>query len=313
MQMRGLTIWRVFAIGFSVILSADASRAVAAASYSCRPLIDGDRECEWSDRGLVDEPEAGSEDRRPGRRSGRPGPAHREGRRGWWRPEDGPRADASDPEMVGRVMEILRTKLPEFHERLEAFRLEKPERFERAIRKVMPVVGEYIRLRDRKPELAETIIEEFRIEERLRALSRGYRQAEDQPEAQAEVVANIERLVREQIELRFRRQMFRLEEFERRLRRQEERLGRHRARLEEEMERREELVAERVDEVKQGKVGEKARRFGPGHDGPDEGFRGRGHRGLRGDKRMAPRLRHEPRPGPDEMDDTPPPHELEED
>jgi DNA repair exonuclease SbcCD ATPase subunit len=207
-----------------------------------------------------------------------------------------------DPVLIAQAMEVMRSSLPELHERLEAFRRHDPERFELAMRKVLPVVREYIDLRDRNPDVAQTIIEEFRIEERLRELSRTYtRAAEENLQELAEIEGEIERLVHKQFKLRFRRRAARLEEFERRLMKQRERLERQRIRLQEEMQRLEELVAKRVADVKKGKVQDRPRRGGLRHKGPEDEFEGRRPRGPRGERRR-------PHRGPDDEDRPAPRH-----
>ncbi len=265
-----------------------------------------------------DEPPDGPEDR-PGRmrgdrerrgrhKAGRGRPPRGEGK-GW---PDHATPDSLDAETIGRAMEVIRTKLPAFHEKLEQSRRHSPMRFRRTMAKVLPVVREYIHLRDREPELAETIIEEFRIEERLRELGRAYLEAEDRPEEREEMGAEIERLVREQLELRLQRRVFRLDEFERRLHRQMERLERQRARLQEEMERRDEWVARRVEEVKSGKPPEEMRRHRPRPAGPEDEF---GERPRRGDARRPPKGSWEDRHGPrgprGRREPAPPPEEPE--
>ncbi len=201
--------------------------------------------------------------------------------------------------MIGRAMEVIRDRLPEFHERLEQLRQQNPKRFRDTMRRVLPVFQEYIDLRDSNPELAETIIEEFRIEQRLKQLSHQYEAAQENPEEREEIERELERLVHEQLELRFRRQEFRLEEFERRLQRQQERLEQQRVKLHEEMERLGELAAQRLEEIKAGKLGDKLRRRGPRPPGPDDELdrrppRGpRGPRGPRADRRSSRRYRYD--------------------
>jgi len=191
------------------------------------------------------------------------------------------------PEWIERAMTVIREKFPEYHARLERLREENPRRFEAAVHVVLPVVMEYLEIRDRHPEMADTIITEFRIEQQLAELSRQYREAAERPEAQADLAEEIERLVREQTELRFRRQAFRLDEFERRLREQQSRLEEQRSRLAQEMKDRDELIARRVKEVKEGRITAE-----PRHKGP----RGSGFRGF-GRDRDGPPPRPESREG----------------
>jgi hypothetical protein len=195
------------------------------------------------------------------------------------------------PEMIGRAMEILRARLPAFHRRMMRLREQHPERFERMMHQVLPVVLEYIELRDRNPEAAETIIREFEIEDQLRALSGKFRKAAEKLDEQAAIGKDIERLVQEQFELRFRRQAARLDEFERRIREQQQRLEEQRAKLKEDSERRADLVAKRVADVKEGKIGEPFLGRGPRPNGPPGTMRRRLPSGPGDGERS-------PRPGP---------------
>lgn len=248
-------------------------------------------------------------DRSPSDRPSRRGRGPRDGRSG--RPPhemggEGPGRFSPGPppeEMIERAMRILRAKLPAEHARMEKLQRRNPERFMLAIQRLMPIVMEYVSLRDENPELAETIFEEFKIEERLRRLSREFRDAKDEPEDQARLGQEIERLVREQFEMRMRRQLARLEEFERRLREQQARLEEQRAYFEEELKRRDDVVARRVQEVKDGKAGDPPRPEGLRLRGPDGGMRGPPHRGPGGPG--GPGGPHRPPPGP--RDDGPPP------
>ncbi len=175
------------------------------------------------------------------------------------------------PEMIETVMEVLRDKLPEYHRRLEEARERRPERFEHAIARIAPVVMEYLDLRDRDPRLADTIIEEFRIEQRLRELSHRYRQEKGNAETRSELETEIASLVREQINLRFARQEGWLREFAERLERQQQRLRIERERLGEERSRIDEIVAKQVQDIRNGKVRQRfappeSRGRGPGAD-----------------------------------------------
>ncbi|MBN2563210.1 MAG: hypothetical protein JXQ75_19985 [Phycisphaerae bacterium] len=279
------------------------------------------------DENPPDEPQAGPQDRPRRPRFGRHGQQRRgtDGRQMPPGSEDKlhPGPQPVTPEMIDWAMEVIKAKLPEFHVRLERYRQEDPERFEQTMREVLPVVMEYTRVRDRDPEVAETIVEEFKIEARLRELSRTYRREKGDPEERARIEEEIERLVGEQLELRFRRQAALLEDFHRRLQRQQERLERRRARLNEEIERRDELVAQRVAEVKMGKMRDGARRLGRSHRGRDEGLRGGPRHGPCGKDRLPRgphgeegRFRHWPEDEdnpPADGPDRPPPSEESED
>jgi len=221
------------------------------------------------------------------------------------------------PEMVLLAMEVIREKMPDYYQRLQRLKHRRPEQFEQAIGKIMPVLMEYVNLREHNAELAETIIEEFKIEQRLRMLGRDFQTAEGDPEKQERLKKEIVRLVNEQFELRHMRRVARLDEFEERLRRQQERLEREREKFEMEMSRRGEMVANRVEEVKRGKrhgrmrdrmdgrMRKEMRPRGPRSPGSDDEFDERPH-GPRGDRGPSPdRPRHprrRPMSPPDETD-----------
>ncbi len=290
MNVRGVVfgLWVVLGVPAAAWVSMGSSRAAAATVRIEWQSDDGDAEAvgDLAPAWIDDEPTEGrprrtwgDRDKRSRHKAGRGRISRGEGE-GWL---GGPGPGSPDPETIGRAMEVIRAKLPAFHEKLEQSRRHSPMRFRRTMAKVLPVVREYVHLRDREPELAETIIEEFRIEERLRELGRAYLEAEERPEEREEMGAEIERLVEEQLELRLRRRVFRLDEFERRLHRQMERLERQRARLQEEMERRDEWVTRRVEEVKAGKPPERKALRGRGRfRGSGDDFRARRPRGRRG-------------------------------
>lgn len=210
----------------------------------------------------------------------------------WGGGQDRGRGEPAPPEltseMIETVMEVLRDKLPEVHRRLEEARERRPERFEHAIARIAPVVMEYLDLRDRDPRLADTIIEEFRIEQRLRELSHRYRQEKGTAETRSELETEIASLVREQIDLRFARQEGWLREFAERLEQQQQRLQRERKRLNEERSRIDEIVAQQVQDIRNGKIRQRfappeSRGRGPGADdaaSPRPNLR-RGERGGR--------------------------------
>lgn len=158
-------------------------------------------------------------------------------------------------EMVDKVMNVLETALPEWHDRLAALREDHPEKFKRVIRRVFPRVREYVSLRDHKPELAQTVIEEFKIEHRLRELSMQYQAAEADSAQQLELDSLIEELVRKQFDFRMQRRKAHLEEVERRLQREREKYERELA--DQEM-----MISKRIERIKQGKFRQKFRSRG---------------------------------------------------
>jgi hypothetical protein len=198
-------------------------------------------------------------------------------------------------------MEVIREKLPEYHQEMEKLRGTSPERFERAMMLVMPVVMEYLDLHERYQKLAETIIEEFKIEQELRKLSREYRKAAEDQQKKTAIEQSLQQLVRRQFELKMQRQAARLTEFEKRLEKQRQQLIEERERLEEQKTNIEQLVTERIEEVKSGKVRNSFRlkELGPGGPGrPDGPPPGMGKHGPRGDGPPAMDDGHRPMPPP---------------
>ena len=163
------------------------------------------------------------------------------------------------PEEIDRAMELIRSELPEWHERLAQIRRRQPERFKNAVRRFLPVMRDYESLRAQHPELAQTIIEEFKIEDRLRRLQHQYMVAEDDDSKRSELEEEIENNVRRQVRLRLQRRKARLEDIAKRLDREKRKYEREQAGLEA-------LVAKRVEQIKKGKrrarrrIGESSRR-----------------------------------------------------
>ena len=107
----------------------------------------------------------------------------------------------------------------------------RPEGFRRAMRRVQPVLREYTALRDKHPDLAETVLEEFRIEGRLRSMGRAFRDAQGDQSRQAEIEKEVVQLVQRQFEFEMCRRVVRMEEIERRLTHEREKFKRDKASL----------------------------------------------------------------------------------
>lgn len=268
-----------------------------------------------ADDGPDGPPRAGPDDRRGGPRGERPRDRIRRWRENRRSDGFGP-DDGLPPEMIERIMEMLRDNFPEYHARLNKRREQNPEMFRGAVRRIVPIFKEYMILKDEKPELAAGIIEEFKNEKRLGELSRRYRDAAKDSAAQTAIVAEIEPLVRRQIELHHQRMAFRLEQFEKRIQEQQEALKRQRAHHEEEGSKLEAHVARRVEEIKKGELRRPFDRRGSGPGGPD-GFGEGPPRGRGGPGAGPPRGRRGPRPdspdGPPPDDEPPPPDDEAED
>ncbi|HKQ47120.1 MAG TPA: hypothetical protein VJZ71_03500 [Phycisphaerae bacterium] len=247
---------------------------------------------------------AGPDDRRFGPRDDRPRDRLRR-----WRENRGPDGmgpnDGLPPEMIERILDMLRDNFPEYHARLIKRREQNPEMFRGAVRRIVPIFKEYMLLKDEKPELAAGIIEEFKNERKLGDLSRRYREAAKDPAAQSAIAGEIEPLVRRQIDLHHQRMAFRLEQFEKRIQEQQAALERQRKHHEEAGSKLEEQVARRVEEIKKGELRRPFDRRGPGPGGPD-GFGEDPPRGRHGPDDGSPRGRRGPRP---DRPDGPPPQE----
>jgi len=211
---------------------------------------------------------------------------------------------ALPPEMVDWALEMMKTKLLLLHERLSKMRQENPQRFDRVFRKLMPFLKEYRMLLDRKPDLAETVLEEFKAEERLRDLSRDFQAAKDDAGRQAAITQEIDQLVRKQFELRQKRFESRLEDFEDRIKDQQLQLQTMKDQLQSMTNRKDEFVSRRVSQVKGGRMAEGFPGLGPGMGGPRPGFDGRPPPPPRGDGFGPPPERPPP---PDDEHGGPPP------
>jgi hypothetical protein len=263
-------------------------------------------------------PDAGEQDpsggpmagprRRPGDRPG-VGDSQRRGefrrRFGERRNQPGGEERMPPPEMVDWALEMMKTRLPVLHGRLSAMRQDNPQRFNRVFGKLMPFLKEYRMLLDRKPDLAETVLEEFKAEERLRELSRDFQAAKDDAGRQAAITQEIDQLVRRQFELRQKRFEARLEDFEERIKDQQLQLQNMKDQLQLMTNRKDEFVSRRISQVKSGRMAEGFPGMGPGIGGPRPGFDGRPPRPPPGGDEFGPPPNHPPPPHDDH--DGPPP------
>ncbi|MEK6644924.1 MAG: hypothetical protein AABZ08_13560 [Planctomycetota bacterium] len=211
-------------------------------------------------------------------------------------------------EMINWALEAMKTKLPRLHERLTTLRQSNPELFQNAFRKLMPFLKEYRGLMEHRPDLAETVLQEFQAEERLRELSKEFGLAKDDAAKQAPMLQEVETLVRKQMELREKRFQARLEEFEDRIKDQQLQLQMMKDQLQTMNARKDDFVSRRVSQVKNGRMAEGMPGFGgPGMNG--QGPFG-GPRGPDGDRPGRPGDRRPPGDGPPPgEDDRPPPRD----
>ncbi|HWL93278.1 MAG TPA: hypothetical protein VNT79_07065 [Phycisphaerae bacterium] len=207
-------------------------------------------------------------------------------------------------EVLAELREAVRIEMPELYERMQQWRERDPERYDQALRRFYPALREYMVLRERQPELAKTVIEEIKIEMRLRRLGREYQGEAETSPRRLELDNELNDLVRRQIDVRIERRAARLLELEERLQREKGEMETQKARVES-------LIQERLERIKQGKLDEAAgegrgRRpaFGPRGDRPRDGS------GPRPPRRHGP-PRRDPK-GPDDKtrgdskDDMPP-------
>lgn len=271
-------------------------------------------------------PPAQSDDmRRPG--DDGPPPGEPDGPRGRMRDrgDKWPRRMEGDgplnEKMIERAMEELKNRLPQWHERLMRLQAEDPEKFQAAMRRMLPMLREAAMLRERNPKLAESIFEEFQIEHELRGLAERYKAAataNDQAQM-GQIAAEIDTRVRHQFEIRRMRRQAQLEEFARRLAEQQKRIEQEIAEHAEQGAKAEEFIARRVEEIKKGEFRGPSQFDGPGRLGPgrpggpdgDFGPRGPRWRGMRpprpGDGPMSDRGPGPGAPHPEGPRDRPPP------
>ena len=190
------------------------------------------------------------------------------------RPRPPGRFDRSDrggpprltPEDIDAGMAVLRDKLPDLYKKLSRLREHHPEAFLHAVRKLRPLMVEYFRLKERQPDLADTVLEEFRIEHQLRNLGRAYAGAreEDDTEEMHKLETDIRRLVERQFEIRMERRQARLEDFRQRIEHQQRKLEEEVQRHKDEMAHRDKVVDRRVEASKSGHPGGLRDRRPPG-------------------------------------------------
>lgn len=223
--------------------------------------------------------------------------------------------------MIERVMGELKNRLPQWHERLARLQTEDPEKFQAAMRRMMPMLAEARRLGERNPKLAESMFEEFQIEHELRGLAERYKAATAaHDEAQlGQIASEIDTRVRHQFEIRRMRRQAQLDEFARRLAEQQKRIQEEIAEHAEQGAKAEEFISKRIEEIKKGEFrgpslfGGRGRP-GPGRPGgPDGEFGPRGprRRGMRPPPGEGPMSERGPGPGGPHHDGPPPPDDMD--
>ena len=185
---------------------------------------------------------------------------------------------------------------------LDEIRRYNPQRFEMVFRKLLPHFKEYRALRERRPDLADSVLADIQAEERLRELSRNYADAKDDAGKQASISKEMEQLVRSQIDNRQKRFEARLQEFADRIKEQQLELEMMKDRVQTMEARKDDIVNRRVTAIKSGRFGEGLMmmdRMGPG-------MMDRPHRPPPGGRPPLPGDRPPPLPDDDEVDSPPP-------
>ncbi len=207
-------------------------------------------------------------------------------------PFDGRQAPPPE-EMIDQAMKLLSEHAPEWHEKLADLRQRRPERFERIIGRIADELRPVFEMRDQHPELARLVIEDFKVEHRLRQLAQDYASADVTQKRSLD--PEIERLVREQVELRMLRRRAQLEVMA-------QRLERERERLRQDEEKVEALVAQRIEQVKRGGPPERFGEGGEPRERPGRSFGEPPRRGPRGEDEGGPPEDHPRRRRPMEED-----------
>lgn len=206
--------------------------------------------------------------RGPGRfRDGGPPPG--EGPRDRFGPER--RRPLSQAEL-DEIASAIETQLPEMWQRLERAKERNPEFYRRALQRIAPMMREFLDLQKDYPEMAEVVIEEFKIEHDVRELLRDFKKSEGDAVARDAVVQQIRAKLTRQNELQLQRRRFRLEQFRERLEKEQLRLTEEQRRIEDDANGFEQRLDERMEMLRDGRFREAFRRRdrdmrGPGEDG----------------------------------------------
>lgn len=208
-------------------------------------------------------------------------------------------------DVEAEALKVLKERLPDFYERLIKLRDEKPTRYQWALRHIMPMMNEFMDLQREHPEMADVVIEEFKVERSIRMLIRQYRDARksDDAEARAKLEGEFRELMTHRHELEMRRRQFRLDDFRERLERERQRLEEEQKRLKEDESHFAEDLDRRVEQLREGDIRKalgpppgkedpRRRRF----DGPPRRGRHRGDADGPPPRGLGPRGQDEPPP-----------------
>ncbi len=148
------------------------------------------------------------------------------------------------PERREQILNFLRETAPPLAERVERELRENPDQADRIYGRLAQRVIPEIELRERDPEMFEIRLQSMRLDWRIRQAAFRSRNNQD-GEGRDALLA----LVRERVDLTIRERAMMLDRFEKRIERMREE-------LDAEMSRRDEIVAEKVDELERGVAGE---------------------------------------------------------
>lgn len=214
--------------------------------------------------------------RGPGRfRDGGPPPG--EGPRGRFGPE--PRRPLP-PEELEEILGVIEAKLPDMWQRMEKAKQRNPDFYRRAVQRIAPMMREFLDLQKDHPDMAEVVIEEFKIERDVRELVRDFKNSEGDAQARDAVVEQIRVKLTRQHELQLQRRRFRLAQFRERLEREQMRLAEEQQRIEDDANGFDRRLDERMELIRDGRFREAFRRRDREMRGPrEEGDRRRDRRG----------------------------------
>lgn len=189
-----------------------------------------------------DDPQ-GPDDRRAGRRWGRPerrpdepGPPGAPE----YRPGDRPALHPT-PEQLDRVLEFMEEYFPDQFDRLEELKLRHADLFRQRVRRMAPRIFELIHTMEQDPELGELMAREYRLEAEIRELARRYRGSKD-ADFKNQARQELRQLIEANFDVQVQRQYMQIE-------RLEQRIVRQRQRLEREAEHRDSVIIRRVNRL----------------------------------------------------------------
>jgi hypothetical protein len=165
------------------------------------------------------------------------------------RGDEGARVNPEDltPERRAQILKFLRETAPPLADRVERELRERPDQADRIFGRLAPRVIPQIELRERDPELFAIRVESMRLDWRIRQAAVAARNAA--PSARSEARDALLQLVGDRVDLAIRERALMLDRFE-------QRIEGMREDLQSERERRDEIVAEKFDDLERGVASE---------------------------------------------------------